>query len=420
MSAPPGRAATGKTAWLLPLLLLGACVAPSDQQPRGQPAEAAAPGPHFAAILAEVRVHLPQHDRAETLEIACETGLLRISRRGNLISDGTREAPSLPFGGPAGVRILGVLHRGKALIEPHPLGGLKVTLQLPIEAYIEGVVAAEISLWSAQPAELEAQAIAARSYALGTLLKRRRRLSNPSLATLEGSTQDQAYRGAFEPDSNAGSRSAARRLHTAVSRTEGQVLFLEGQPLAARYSASCGGHTASLAQVFPSPISAEQNLEGAPCAGCQSRAEKEDPSDPRGPLRWQVTFSRADLRALASNLGIGSQLLRYELGQRDPSGRWLSVVLVGDRGQKEIPADALRAELGHGRLRSTRIVSSWPHAGDPIEAGLQLEGLGHGHGVGLCQEGARDAAQLGWDARRILAWAYPGTELRDLGLPSRP
>ena len=65
-------------------------------------------------------------------------------------------------------------------------------------------------------------------------------------------------------------------------------------------------------------------------------------------------------------------------------------------------------------------MSSWPHAGDPIEGGLQLEGLGHGHGVGLCQEGARDAAQLGWDARRILAWAYPGTELRDLGLPSRP
>ena len=36
-------------------------------------------------------------------------------------------------------------------------------------------------------------------------------------------------------------------------------------------------------------------------------------------------------------------------------------------------------------------------------------GRGFGHGVGLPQYGARGAARAGWDARRILAYYYPGT-----------
>src|SRR5207342_3657088 len=39
---------------------------------------------------------------------------------------------------------------------------------------------------------------------------------------------------------------------------------------------------------------------------------------------------------------------------------------------------------------------------------------GFGHGVGLPQYGARGAARAGWDARRILAYYYPGTAVERL------
>jgi len=412
------RISPQEAVWLLALVLFCACTAPGQQQ-RAERAQEADVSPNLAQIIAQVRVHLPQHDRATTLEVASARGLEQVTRQGKLISDGSRLAPLLTFESPQGVRLFGVLHRGRLLVEPHPVSGLSVTVELALENYIEGVVAAELTLWSAEPAELEAQAIAARSYALGTLLQRRQSLGNPNLAKLEGGTQDQAYKGMFEPDSSRGSQAAARRLRNAVAKTRGQFLFLEGQPFAARYSAACGGHTARLVQVFPSPIRAEAALTGAVCEGCVSRIADTGPEDPRGPLEWQTTFSPTELHQLARSLGLGSSLRRYELGQRDASGRWLSVILVGEQTTKEITAETLRAQLGHGRLRSTRIVSSWPHAGQTISAGLHFKGLGHGHGVGLCQQGARDAARRGWSAERILSGAYPGTEIRRLQSPIR-
>jgi stage II sporulation protein D len=42
-------------------------------------------------------------------------------------------------------------------------------------------------------------------------------------------------------------------------------------------------------------------------------------------------------------------------------------------------------------------------------AGLTLRGVGHGHGVGMCQWGAIGRSRAGADARAILRHYYPGT-----------
>ena len=55
---------------------------------------------------------------------------------------------------------------GTLMMMPCPEGGLEARVQLGLEAYVEGVVASETSIWSATSAELEAQAIAARTGAL--------------------------------------------------------------------------------------------------------------------------------------------------------------------------------------------------------------------------------------------------------------
>jgi stage II sporulation protein D len=43
-----------------------------------------------------------------------------------------------------------------------------------------------------------------------------------------------------------------------------------------------------------------------------------------------------------------------------------------------------------------------------------LEGTGQGHGIGLCQAGAKAMAEHGANFRRILVYYYPNTELTSL------
>jgi stage II sporulation protein D len=40
-----------------------------------------------------------------------------------------------------------------------------------------------------------------------------------------------------------------------------------------------------------------------------------------------------------------------------------------------------------------------------------FNGFGAGHGVGLCQWGAKEMAELGYSFGTILSYYYPGTDL---------
>jgi len=48
-----------------------------------------------------------------------------------------------------------------------------------------------------------------------------------------------------------------------------------------------------------------------------------------------------------------------------------------------------------------------------------LEGVGQGHGMGLCQRGARSMAELGSDFQTILSHYFPNTTLKSLSSRQR-
>ena len=51
---------------------------------------------------------------------------------------------------------------------------------------------------------------------------------------------------------------------------------------------------------------------------------------------------------------------------------------------------------------------------------IQFTGRGAGHGVGMCQWGAKELAEKGYSADAIVRYYYPGAEIRDLSsLPRR-
>ena len=123
-------------------------------------------------------------------------------------------------------------YRGQLIVTPSG-GLLNVVNRLGVESYVQGVVAEEMSSsWA--PSALEAQAIAARSYALAG--------RHPTRAfDVYPDTRSQVYGG-------IGAETAA--TNAAVSATAGTVVTYHGAIIDATYFSSSGGHTENSANVW--------------------------------------------------------------------------------------------------------------------------------------------------------------------------
>ncbi len=73
------------------------------------------------------------------------------------------------------------------------------------------------------------------------------------------------------------------------------------------------------------------------------------------------------------------------------------------KGTVEVQGNRFRLAVGPEKMRSTRITDI-----DNGRKMVRIEGQGWGHGVGLCQWGARGRSLAGQDYRKILAAYYPG------------
>ena len=80
-------------------------------------------------------------------------------------------------------------------------------------------------------------------------------------------------------------------------------------------------------------------------------------------------------------------------------------MVQGNRGRVRLRGNDLRRMVGYDVLKSTLFAVA-VH-GDTA----QFAGRGYGHGVGLCQWGAKGMAEQGYVARQILEFYYPGTTL---------
>ncbi len=259
-----------------------------------------------------------------------------------------------------------------------PNGRMVLVTTIDVDGYLAGVVPLEAPPgWP--PAALEAQAIVARTFALA-----RRTLSRPYDVT--ASDADQRWGGV---DAESASCTAA------VAATAGRTLAFGGGPAEVFYSACCGGHTADIASVWngvPLPY-----LRGVADPYCTAAPD----------YRWsrQVPLAQA-LAAFGARTG--GTLTGASLGDVDPSGRPRTVVLTGTQSTA-VPIAEFRRALGYDIVRSLWVRTV--RIDTQAEPRLVIEGSGRGHGVGLCQWGARFFAQSGASAAQILQLYFPGTAL---------
>ena len=146
----------------------------------------------------------------------------------------------------------------------------------------------------------------------------------------------------------------------AVALTRGLVLAYDSRPIAAMYTPSCSGYANTPVRLgLPSAAYPYYSVE---CRYCRAH-----------PARWSSRISTQE----AANLHTSNETERLKVVRR--------------LGWDVVPSNSfiMKAES------------------DPII----LEGTGTGHGIGLCQAGARAMAEQGASLPQILSHYYPNTTI---------
>ncbi|MBI3099495.1 MAG: SpoIID/LytB domain-containing protein [Planctomycetes bacterium] len=264
---------------------------------------------------------------------------------------------------------------------------ITVVNRLDLEQYLAGVLGSEAPLdWP--DASLEAQCVAARSYALWQMRSARSRGADQ--ADLTDDVSSQVY---------LGMRNETDRSRAIVAATRGAVCVFNGGLFPTFYSNTCGGHTEPAFLVLPNDRPPDiAPLMGRPCEFCEL--------SPR--YSWSESFPRKEI---ASRLGAGGlsadEVTQVRILEKAPGGHAVKIGVATRKQSTERVMTGLefRLALGARKLMSTKFEVA--PAGDSI----RFTGNGWGHAAGMCQMGAFRMGKSGFDSLAILKYYYPGAEV---------
>jgi stage II sporulation protein D len=262
-----------------------------------------------------------------------------------------------------------------------------------LEDYIASVVDGEMPAAFPEAAR-QAQAIAARSYVLFQL----RGAGSSPLFDVFASTRSQNY-GGYQYRGRDGRRYAAESESSrhAARQTAGIICLCDGEPFCTYYTAVCGGRTVGGAAVFNDENPALAPVE---CPWCHE-AEL---------FRWTQEIPLGD---------VNGRLQRFLMLQGKAFGGLVSIRRTAQTDSIREPAFEISDGTRRYRVSAFDLrrqlnpanVPSYQFEAKVADGLLVLEGRGHGHGVGLCQWGARGLAEAGSGPLAILRHYYPGVEV---------
>ena len=279
---------------------------------------------------------------------------------------------------------------------------LNIINYLKLEKYLKSVVASEMPK-EFPLAALQAQAIAARTYALKLLDKNK-------LFDLHSTQASQVYLGL---------ESETVKINRAVKSTNSLVLFYKDQLIDAVFHSSSGGRTESSGQVWKYQLPYLKSVI--------------DYDHNSTKYRWTNKFTSAELEKIFPDLGGVNSI---HIIDRSNTARVLKIILYGTNRNKIISGKNLRKKL---KLLSTKFefdlnfnpsdssnvdnklnfdnklvndLAPQPLPLIPEEFFLLVRGFGAGHGVGMSQWGAKAMAERGSSFRKILKHYYTGVQIK--------
>lgn len=269
-------------------------------------------------------------------------------------------------------------YRGKLEISRTNGARIMVINIINLEQYLYGVVKCEMS--DSFPIEaLKAQAIIARTFALSNLKKHQDK--GYHLCT---GVCCQVYNGVL----------AESRITTeAVDQTRSLVLSYENNLAKTFYHSCCGGKTAPFIWKEDSKT---PYLQSKNCPFC---------NHPRNSsYSWTQRISFYEIQKAFDTGEISS----ISINEYDESGRAKTLLIRHSAGNSIINTNKFRNILGYTRVKSTLFTLH------DDGQGVVFNGKGYGHGVGLCQWGARGMAEAGYDFKEILGFYYAGVCLQKI------
>ncbi len=255
-------------------------------------------------------------------------------------------------------------------------GNLTVVNDVKLDSYIAGVVEAESGI-GRHLEYYKVQAIISRTYALSHKRKHKG-------VDICDQVDCQVYHGLSEKDSN---------ITLAVAETKKMVL-VDGdiQLVSAVFHSNCGGQTCNSEDVWSQPLNYLRSVRDPFCShGINSN--------------WQKIINKREwIRYLRKNVPDrfrpAAPLADFPIDY-DQKIRRLNYTNAG----YPLPLKKIRADW---KLKSSFF------SVQEIGGGVVLKGKGFGHGVGLCQEGAMEMAELGYGYTDIFKFYYPEVHLIDL------
>jgi stage II sporulation protein D len=276
-------------------------------------------------------------------------------------------------------------YQGIIFVAPRE-GELLLVNRVDMESYVASVLSAEVSPgWPYQ--SLRAQAIATRTFAARAVMSAR-----TDDYDLTDDTSSQVY---------PGSESIADPFTASARDTAGKVLTFAGVPASVFYSSSCGGHTASseeltgaIAPVYLNGVSDNDRGGRAYCSISPY-------------FRWTNSVTN---EAVARVVAVAPDDLRsVSVTERWPDGRVKTLEVSGAAASLTLSGrDFYKRALG---VLGYKVVPSTLFDINRQGANFVLIGHGVGHGVGMCQWGARGRAQAGMSGEQILQAYFPGTTI---------
>ena len=268
---------------------------------------------------------------------------------------------------------------------------LDKTWSIPLETYVVGVVLAELSIASRDPATakrlIEIQGLVTRTYAISNIGRHA-----DDGYDLCDTTHCQVF---HDPQTHTPELKKLARM--AVYQTAGKIIIHENSPIQALFHSNCGGHTSSANTIWGG------TKHPYLTARLDSYCTIESPSS----WQWSINANKL-FQALQPHTtpNIGPGLASVKVIERDIAGRNTKIKLNGTHTFRgETFRTIIMDNYGASSIRSTRFTVR--RNGDTFT----FAGTGYGHGAGLCQAGMLARILDGKETTEILSHYYPNTTI---------
>jgi len=280
----------------------------------------------------------------------------------------------------------------KPILVPVYLTKEQTTVEMTLEEYVRGVIAAEM------PAEFELEALKAQAIAARTYIIRRMKLQNyedmpeeAGDAIVTDTVSHQVFATEADLRERWGWLAFARnmdKMTRAVNETAGLILTYEGEPIEATFFSASNGFTENSEDYWQAEIPYLRSVSSPWDRMYAPNFERE------------TAFSFAELYKQLG-LPVSSQAPKMTIIKKSDSGRVLEAEIEG----KPFTGREIREMLD---LPSTDF--TWEISGGTVTFLTR----GYGHGVGMSQWGANGMAKEGRTAKEILQHYYIGVKLEEI------